>query len=236
MLLDLCPTQTNSKPRLGLTQGLGNIMEYLSITETNKLIRKVLKESFPGVKFSVRGRSYSMGGSTNIGWTDGPNDKQVEALISVFEGSYFDGMIDYKGSRYGALDGQEVSFGPDFIFTNRRHSDTLRDKITARLIDKHGLPDGYDSIQSLLMGFDQGMLHSISPYLNNDNTCMNPYTWQALIGRGCAKHTLNPFPEHSPTFDRVAFKGDDGYGAGCVGRDGKGEGYGGYPRVGGQPI
>ena len=28
--------------------------DYISITETNKLIRKVLKESFPGVKFSVQ--------------------------------------------------------------------------------------------------------------------------------------------------------------------------------------
>ena len=67
--------------------------DYISQVETNKLIRKVLRESFPGVKFSVRTR----GGSANINWTNGPNTNQVERLVSAFEGSYFDGMIDYKG-------------------------------------------------------------------------------------------------------------------------------------------
>ena len=63
--------------------------DYISQVETNKLIRKVLRESFPGVKFSVRGKSYAGGGSTNINWTNGPNEKQVERLVSAFEGSYF---------------------------------------------------------------------------------------------------------------------------------------------------
>lgn len=112
--------------------------DYISQTETNKLIRKVLKESFPGVKFSVRGKSYAGGGSTNIGWTDGPNAKQVESLISVFEGSYFDGMIDYKGSRYGTLDGQDVHFMADFIFCNRDESIELELRIISRIANKYG--------------------------------------------------------------------------------------------------
>ena len=35
-------------------------------------------------------RDPTYGGSTNINWTDGPNSKQVERLVSDFEGSYFD--------------------------------------------------------------------------------------------------------------------------------------------------
>ena len=103
--------------------------DYISQTETNKLIRKVLRESFPGVKFSVRTR----GGSTNIGWTNGPNAKQIECLVSAFEGSYFDGMIDYKGSRYAILDGRDVSFGPDFIFCNRVNSDAFELQMVKRI-------------------------------------------------------------------------------------------------------
>ena len=200
--------------------------DYISITETNKLMRKVLKESFPGVKFSVRGKSYAGGGSTNIDWTDGPSSKQVESLISVFEGSYFDGMIDYKGSRYAWLDGREVSFMADFIFCNRNDSPELEQRIAKRLIDKY---DFDKDVDLLLSEYHKGYLYDISPYSGADCTPMSPHTWQALIRTACAKHTFCPFPQSSPTLARVTFKGDDGYGAGCVGRDGKGEGYGGYP-------
>ena len=108
--------------------------DYISQTETNKLIRKVLRESFPGVKFSVRTR----GGSTNINWTDGPNANQVERLVSAFEGSYFDGMIDYQGSRFAMLDGREVRFMADFIFTNRHYSDDVERMMAQRLIQQYG--------------------------------------------------------------------------------------------------
>ena len=207
--------------------------DYISITETNKLIRKVLKESFPGVKFSVRGRSYSMGGSTDIYWTDGPNAKQVEGLISVFEGSYFDGMIDYKGSRYGTLDGQEVSFGPDFIFCTRTDSDDFELRIVKRVSAKYANQCDYlrDTLFSeIIADYHAGKLWNISPYADADLTGGSPWTVQALIRKALTKHTFIPFAQLSPTLARVTFKGDDGYGAGCVGRDGKGEGYGGYPK------
>ena len=46
---------------------------YLTAAETAKLIRKALKASFPGVKFSVRSKSYSMGASVNVSYIDGPS-------------------------------------------------------------------------------------------------------------------------------------------------------------------
>ncbi len=206
---------------------------YISITETNKLIRKVLKESFPGVKFSVRGRSYSMGGSTDIYWTDGPNEKQVKGLVAVFEGSYFDGMIDYKGSRYGWLDGREVSFGPDFIFCTRTDSDGSELRVVKRVSAKYANQCDYlrDTLFSeIIADYHAGKLWNISPYAGAELTGGNPWTVQALIRSALAKHTFIPFEQLSPTLARVSFKGDDSYGAGCVGRDGKGEGYGGYPQ------
>lgn len=71
-------------------------MKYLTCAETAKLIRKQLSQKFPGVKFSVRSQTYSMGASIDVGWTLGPTKKQVEAVTEPFAGAGFDGMIDLK--------------------------------------------------------------------------------------------------------------------------------------------
>lgn len=97
--------------------------KYLTCAETAALVRKALKEAFPGVKFSVRSHNYSMGASMRVEWLDGPNEAQVEAVARTFQGSYFDGSIDFKGSIYHMLDGQQVRFGADSIHCNRRYSE-----------------------------------------------------------------------------------------------------------------
>lgn len=45
--------------------------EYIGVADTAKLIRVQLKKNFPAIKFSVKSKSYSMGASITIGWTDG---------------------------------------------------------------------------------------------------------------------------------------------------------------------
>jgi hypothetical protein len=107
--------------------------KYISAAETAKLIRAALKEAFPGVKFSVRSSTYSGGASVSIGWTDGPNTKQVEAVTGAFKGAYFDGSIDYKGSVYAMLDGEPVHFGADYINTSREYSDEMVERAIATL-------------------------------------------------------------------------------------------------------
>lgn len=97
--------------------------KYFTCAETAKLIRKALKEAFPGVKFSVKSHTYSGGASINVSWTDGPNADQVEAVAGHFKAAYFDGSIDYKGSIYHMMEGQSVHFGADFIFCERQYSD-----------------------------------------------------------------------------------------------------------------
>ena len=96
--------------------------KYINLTETNKLIRRTLKEAFPTVKFSVRGKSYSGGSSTDIYWTDGPTVKQVQSYVDRFGGATFDGMTDLKSSAYVLFDGETTSFGPDYVFYNRDYS------------------------------------------------------------------------------------------------------------------
>lgn len=83
-------------------------------------IRKELKSKFPGVKFSVRSETYSGGDSVRIGWTDGPELSEVEAIASKYEAGHFDGMTDmyvYKKDR-----------DPDrpcakYVFANKKFSD-----------------------------------------------------------------------------------------------------------------
>jgi hypothetical protein len=86
--------------------------EYISTTDTAKLIREQLKKKFPKVKFGVRSSIYSGGSSIRVSWTDGPKTKEVEAVTGPFAGSGFDGMIDLKYSVESWLlpDGS-VSFG-----------------------------------------------------------------------------------------------------------------------------
>jgi hypothetical protein len=67
---------------------------YLTLAESNKLLRKCLAAAFPGIKFSIRGDSFSGGSSTSVRWTDGPTEKAVAEIANGFGYKGFDGMID----------------------------------------------------------------------------------------------------------------------------------------------
>ncbi|MEX3929767.1 LPD29 domain-containing protein [Paraburkholderia sp. BR10936] len=106
---------------------------YIGVAETAKLLRKALKEAFPGVKFGVRSHKYAGGASIGVAWRDGPSEALVEAITDRFRGSYFDGMIDYQGSRYAMIDGQMVRFGADYIQTRRSFSRAMVERFVERL-------------------------------------------------------------------------------------------------------
>jgi hypothetical protein len=67
---------------------------YIERAEVAKMIRRDLKASFPATKFSVRSRSYSMGGEINVSWSNGPTEEQINDLVGSYQSSGFDGMID----------------------------------------------------------------------------------------------------------------------------------------------
>lgn len=98
-------------------------MKYFTCAETAKLVRKALKEAFPGVKFGVRSSTYSGGASISVQWIDGPNEAQVNDVAGKFKGAYFDSMIDYQGSVYHMMDGLQVRMGADYIHLRRDYSD-----------------------------------------------------------------------------------------------------------------
>jgi hypothetical protein len=183
--------------------------KYLSCAETAKLVRKALGESFPGVKFSVRSSVYSGGASINVGWTDGPNNKQVEAVAGVFKGAYFDGMIDYKGYCYNMLAGERVHFGADFIFCNRHHSDAAIERAIAAVCLEYAgnIKDG--APVPSLAAYKNGDLISVGP--------MGPdyhWSWQLILGRRLGKVSDRLEPKHSPSAASVIFLGSDRTGQG----------------------
>lgn len=174
--------------------------QYLSCAETAKLVRAALKESFPGVKFSVRSSVYAGGASININYVNGPTAEQVKGVISVFEGSYFDGMTDYKGSNYSSLDGQEVRFGADFIFVNRKFTVAYLEMF----VDQAAAALGFAKPKVVDNGFGARL----------DGA---DYNQERLIMDKAFQFSMDDAAE-SATVKRVAFLGDDGYGYGAVGR------------------
>lgn len=101
---------------------------YLRCADTAKLIRKALKEAFPGIKFSVRSDTYAGGASIRVNWTDGPTQRDVDKIARTFSGATFDSMTDMKEYKRQTMNGQPVSFGADYVFCSR--------DITAGLIDR----------------------------------------------------------------------------------------------------
>lgn len=198
---------------------------YVNVAETAKLVRQALKESFPGVKFSVRSDSYSGGASIRVRYEDGPAAKLVEAVAKQFEGGYFDGMIDYKGSVYHQMDGQPVKFGADFIFVNRDHSDAQIARAIEFVAAKYG-ERVVDGLAATVDDFKMGRLWSVPMF---ENFHAGIHNLQGHINQALAKFSSVAQPAKSATLARVKPAGDDGYGAGTVGQDGKG-GENGYAR------
>jgi hypothetical protein len=114
--------------------------DYISVTDTAKIVRQELKKHFPGVVFSVRSSSYSMGASIDMEWLDGPTKSEVEVITDQFEGSTFDGMTDMKSNRYSTWQGREVSWGADSVSTVRRYSKSLYSQVVDQVCQKYGVP------------------------------------------------------------------------------------------------
>ena len=73
--------------------------EILTTKETVSFLRKSLKVTFPGVKFSVRTDRGGISSQVRVAWEDGPTTDEVEAVTDGYAGDGFDGMIDMAYSR-----------------------------------------------------------------------------------------------------------------------------------------
>lgn len=93
-----------------------------------KNLRTLLKEQFPGIKFSVRVDSAN---AMHVAWADGPTSQQVKTLTSRFLIGQFDSSQDiyeYKHSPWNSLFGH-VKYSD----TRRTLSESLIEKVTEDL-------------------------------------------------------------------------------------------------------
>ena len=107
------------------------------------MIRDILKKAFPRTKFRIRARSYSMGSSVDVYWTDGPTSKEVEPLIKHHEYGEFDGMTD----SYNYTNRREDIPQVKFVMTQRDMSPEVKEKIENELSRKFDLvPNAGDDL------------------------------------------------------------------------------------------
>jgi Large polyvalent protein associated domain 29 len=176
--------------------------KYLSVAETAKLLRSALKESFPGVKFSVRSSSYAGGASIYVSYTDGASFDDVNSVCKQFEGAYFDGMIDYQGYKNHLLDGEKVHFGASYVFCNRDYSEQFYNQVMQSIFKKFNVQElSYND-------FRQGRAYD---WVTENNIKLNNFLSDELRRTSIVK------THDSKTLQRIKFIGDDGYGHGCVG-------------------
>lgn len=94
-------------------------------------LRIHLNRTFPGIQFSVKSETYSMGSSIHVGWTDGPTDKEVREISDLYQYCSFDGMQDMEVQRDNLF--EEVFGGTKYVSENRTFSDEKRAEMTLEM-------------------------------------------------------------------------------------------------------
>lgn len=101
-----------------------NTKRYLTPAETSRILKKDLRATFPGVKFSCKlSGSY---GTICISWTDGPEEHVVyDYACAGYKTKSFDGMTDSTvySKKTIVVDGEDCESGAGYIFTRRERSD-----------------------------------------------------------------------------------------------------------------
>ena len=205
LIVHTCPSNSAK----GLLRKKQKMTKYLTVTETAKLIRVALKEAFPGIKFSVKSSSYSGGASIDVSYKDGPTNAQVKSIVSRFEGAYFDGMTDYKGYKYNQFNGEEVSFGANFIFVRRDLSVGLLQLAVDKVFQEYGLTNDYKIVEGYNGAYVQ---------LDNNQQIGNGYYYIDQKINLTTEEISYCATVESITANKVVSLGDDGYGYGAVGR------------------
>ncbi|MCE4548027.1 MULTISPECIES: LPD29 domain-containing protein [unclassified Caballeronia] len=188
-------------------------IKHFTCAETAKLIRQSLAEAFKGVKFSVRSRTYSGGASIYVSWTDGPNAAQVEAITGGFKAAYFDSLIDYQGSIYHMMDGQQVCFGADHIATVREHSDAAVQSAIERVYRRYKSNFTENGLTAPTVDqFRSGELYRVQlAGLHRDGAS----SVQTMIHAALAKQSDRLKVAHSVTASRKFVTHDDGHSRVC---------------------
>lgn len=106
--------------------------DYRTAAQDAKDVKAALRQKWPHVKWSVKSDTYSMGSSVTVSWTDGPTEKQVEAIASRAE------HIDRDQS------GEILSGGNRFVHCTRSLTDRLKKYGENRAASISGWPNQWE--------------------------------------------------------------------------------------------
>jgi len=170
-----------------MTEQTRTELEWKRAKDVAVFVREILKEEFPGTKFSVRTKTYSGGSSINVSWLDGPCQRDVDEKIKHLQSvSHMDitdlvhhhPYLEYKGERFRG--------GPSYIFATRRYTRDFLERVGNRVLelyelDEEELPDILDGEYGarFLNGHDRYL--EISSVIPSDD---DDYQFKSLISRG----------------------------------------------------
>jgi hypothetical protein len=112
---------------------------WFDATDVAKIARKILKENYPDVKFSVRTRKYAGGASIDVDWWDGPLQKEVDALVKHLQSARHMDISDYVHHKRSIHDGTAFSSGANYIFPKRKHSKAFIEFCAKAVIERNRL-------------------------------------------------------------------------------------------------
>ena len=139
---------------------------------TAKEIRKVLKATYPGVKFSVTSESYSGGDSVRVEYTDFIPAKELDKLLSKYQYGSFNGMEDiYEYSNVNKDIPQTK-----YLFVTRNMSEAVKNELVNTINTEYagcenlGYDDYSNSLQARISTFVYRLFTEKSYSLQNANS------------------------------------------------------------------
>ena len=140
----------------------GVLCADLEAKEISAVIRCLLKETWKFQKFSVR----TDAGSIRVSWVDGPTTEQVDELVGLFQGAYFDHYSDSRLTKdplaFEMSNGTEVllKLWSQYLFTSREMDFFTEQKLVRRIEKERGEAFDprklYDFYWSKEVGFVEG--------------------------------------------------------------------------------
>lgn len=103
-------------------------------------IKKELAAAFPGIRFSVRSKSFSMGDSVHVSWELGPSSREVDAIINKYQYGDFDGMNDSYNYRKEGRDFRAANGEAKYVSGQRSLPDGLFERICRDIAALQGVP------------------------------------------------------------------------------------------------
>lgn len=105
--------------------------------EVAKLVRSILRESFPQTKFSLQTHRYAFGDWIMLAWNDGPLPHQVDRITAIFTGVHRDENDQPHKCESVLFDGEAVPCLFDRIVKRRGHTQVFIEAAIQRVYQKH---------------------------------------------------------------------------------------------------